>query len=160
MRLRAALCSALLVGFTVGSPASPAEEETPRKDAKDELKLLEGAWKVVGVEADGKKAPPEALEGLSWSFRGAELSCNDLGNKLEDKATAKLDPSRSPKRIDIVGLTGTGKGKTVAGIYKIDNGQLIVCIRDTEQPKKGRPEKFATTNDSGLCVITFERIKK
>ena len=160
MRLRAALCSALLVGFTVGSAASPAEEGTPPKDAKEELKLLEGAWKVVGLEANGKKAPPEALKGMSWSFRDAELSCNDPGNKLEDKATVKLDPSRSPKRIDIVGLTGTGKGKTVAGIYKIDNGQLIVCMRDAEVAKKGRPEKFATAKDSGLGIITLERVKK
>ena len=60
----------------------------------------------------------------------------------------------------MLALTGTEKGKTVAGIYKIDGDRLVVCVRDAEHATKGRPEKFATTADGGLGLITLERVKK
>ena len=73
MRLFTFLCFATLTAFAVPS-RSAADDAKPAADVKGELKLLEGAWTVVGLESEGKKAPAEALKGMSWSFSGAKIT--------------------------------------------------------------------------------------
>ena len=127
---------------------------------KDDAKLVQGNWKVVALEADGKQAPDEALKGMRWSFKGNELQGTDPGEKPSDKASFKLDSSKSPKQIDLVVLEGAQKGKTIEGIYKFEKVRLIVCLRGPEAAEKGRPQEFKTEADSGLGMITLERIKE
>jgi uncharacterized protein (TIGR03067 family) len=160
MRLPTPFCFILLAGSVFGLPALHADDAKPPKDAKDDLKLLEGNWKVVALEADGKKAPPEALKGMRWTFKGSELQPYNPGEKSGEKATVKLDSSKTPKHVDLAVLEGPQKGKTTEGIFKLEKDQLVVCLRDPEAAKKGRPKEFKTEADSGLGMITLERVKE
>lgn len=103
MRLPTPLCFfVLLVGCAFCLPALFADDAKPHKDAKGDSKLFDGSWKVVALEADGKKAPPEALKGMLWSFKGSELQIAAPGEKSGGKSSVKLDSSQTPKHIDLV----------------------------------------------------------
>ena len=45
-------------------------------------------------------------------------------------------------------------------IFKLEKGRLIICFRGLEAAKKGRPKDFKTEADSGLGMITLERLKE
>lgn len=153
MRLLIFLCSAAF--FTLAFVPLVRSD-----DVKDDLKLLQGQWKVVALEADGKQAPKEAIEAMHVRIKGSEFEGVDPGEASGEKATIKLDSSKSPKQIDLKATTGVSKGKTVEGIYKLEKDRLILCLRGPEAAEKGRPKDFKTEADSGLGLMTLERIKE
>src|SRR5436309_1856969 len=112
MRLPISFCFVLLVGCAIYLPALLADDAQPPKDAKGDLKLLQGSWKVVALEADGKKAPAKAIEGMRWKFKGSEVEGTDPGGKSVAIGSMKLDSSKTPKHIDLVVPEGPQKGKT------------------------------------------------
>lgn len=106
-------------------------------------------------------SPTAALQGMRWIFKGAELSGFDPGEKPGSKSTLSLDSSKTPKHFDLTVLKeGAQKGKTMQAIFKLEKGRLIICFRGLEAAKKGRPKDFKTEADSGLGMITLERLKE
>ena len=160
MRLSTPFCFILLAGSAFCLSPLLADDAKPQKDAKNDSKLLEGSWKAVALEADGKEAPPEALKGMRWSFKGSELQIADPGEKSGGKSSVKLDSTKTPKHIDLVVSEGPQKGKTMQGIFKFEKDRLVICLRGLEAAEKGRPKEFMTEADSGLGMITLERVKK
>ena len=150
MRRQITYCFAILIECAFGLRA-----DEPKPQSADEVKLLAGEWKVVALESNGKKAPAMELEGMRWSFAGAEVRFADPGEEFGGKSSVKLDAKQSPKHIDLVALEGPAKGMTSQGIYKLDKDQLVICL----SAKKGRPEKFTAEAGSELSVITLERVK-
>jgi uncharacterized protein (TIGR03067 family) len=148
----------VLVACAACLSISLADDKKP-KAANDDAKLLQGNWKVVAIESDGRQAPAEKLTGMRWSFKGSEVEFSGPG-ELAAKATLKLDSGKTPKQIDLTGLDGAQKGKTIEGIFKFEKDQLMICFRDAEAAEKGRPTEFATRPDSGLGMITLEREKE
>ena len=126
--------------------------------ASAEAKRLEGRWKVVALEVDGRKAPPEAMKNRSWTFKGTEVSFDDPN--APGKSSFKLDPGKDLKQIDLVGLDGPQKGKTMEAIYKLEDARLTICLRDIAAAERGRPTEFATKPDSGLGLIVLERAER
>ena len=60
----------------------------------------------------------------------------------------------------LVGESGCGKstlGRTIKGIYRIEDDKVKICF---DLGGKGRPKEFATTANSGLGLITLERLKE
>ncbi|HKI34211.1 MAG TPA: TIGR03067 domain-containing protein [Gemmataceae bacterium] len=125
-----------------------------------ELKALEGDWKVVGLEEGGRKASEDDVKAMRWTFRGSEMQGMNPGEKAGDKCKVKIDPSKGPKHIDLTTLEGELKGKTLEGIYKLEDDRLTICLRDEKAPEKGRPTEFTAEKGSSQGVITLERVKK
>ena len=127
--------------------------------AADEGKKLQGEWRVVEAEANGKKAAKDDYEIANMRIvidgAGITFAPRD-GNGKERKKTFKLDPSKSPKEIDTTSLDGKEKDQTAAGIYKLDKDKLTICI--SKDPTI-RPKKFKTDADNGFMVLTLERVK-
>jgi uncharacterized protein (TIGR03067 family) len=73
-----------------------------------------------------------------------------------DKGTVKLDPSKKPKEIDIVGTEGPNKGKTILAIYELDKDTLKVCY---DLSGKARPTEFKTKADTMQFLVTYAREK-
>jgi uncharacterized protein (TIGR03067 family) len=162
MRLPIPFCFLLLTGIVCCLPTLLADDAKPKEEAKDDSKLLEGSWNGIGLEADGKKVPAEVLEKLKgrFTFKGLELLMTDTTPVSGAKATVKLDSSKTPKQIDLTGIEGTGKGKTIQGIYKLEKDRLFICLRGPEFVEKGRPTEFKTEVGSGLGLMTLERTKE
>jgi len=160
MRLSTLFAFVLSVGCAYNLQGLLAENTKPPKTTKEYAKFLDGNWEVTGLEIDGKEAPPKALKGMRWSFKNLRVQFIDPGTKHGPKSSVKLDPTKTPKQIDFIGLEDPHKDKVIQGIFKIEKGRLIICVRHAESANKERPKKFTTELDSDLGMITLERIKK
>jgi uncharacterized protein (TIGR03067 family) len=95
----------------------------------NELKLLNGNWRVIELVEDGQSVPEEQMKYVLPG--GGILEIVDMtilfkspmdGHK--GTRTIRIDPTSWPKKIAIFQRdTPTG-----AGIYKFDQGKLVVCI--------------------------------
>ena len=81
-----------------------------------------------------------------------------VDDKKAIKFEAKLDPSKSPKEIDITLLEKFGgkDGFRMTGIYKLDGDTLTVCR--TVSPDYERPKEFKVAE--GHVLIVFKRAEK
>lgn len=118
-------------------------------DAKDEA--LEGKWKVVSVERDGK-----ANEMLTDAIRTMKDGKYELKPKTGDTVTGGykiVDAKAKPKTIDFTPDGGQFKGKTLLGIYAIDGDTLKICFAE---PGKDRPTEFTSKG----CVLAVHKREK
>src|SRR4029453_5561991 len=110
----------LVVGLLLAADA-------PEDAVKKEKEKLVGTWQVVAVEANGQKIPAEALKDFQFIFTTDSLT-RKKGGKAESGAGYKVDPSKSPKWIDMTGTTD-GKEQAVPAVYKLDGDTLTLCFR-------------------------------
>ncbi len=123
-------------------------------DDKEEIKMMEGTWKPTMAELAGKKFPDEIVKTMKLVVMNDKYTVT-VGEVI-DKGTVKLDPSKKPKEIDIVGTDGPNKGKTFLAIYELDKDSLKVCY---DLSGKARPTEFKTKPDTLLFLVTYSREK-
>ncbi len=124
-------------------------------DKKDE-DLLQGRWKVMSVENNGKKAEAKVIANMKLVVAGDKMTALD-GNDVMDEYTFRLDPTAKPRAIDLTIQTGDEKGKTVRGIYRLEGDALTVCV--AEPDKKDRPREFSAPEGSSFMLLVFQRAK-
>lgn len=137
----------LVGGLLLGAPAS--------KEVKAELVKLQGTWKAVGGEKQGKKADEAIKKGDmklvikndKWTITGIE---EGQTQKSEKTGTLELDLSTDPKSMDMV---FEGGGQFMA-IYELDGDKLTICFG------MERPKDFETDAESFERLIVYERQKK
>jgi len=125
-----------------------------RNSAKDDAAQLQGTWAIVSVDIDGRHLAMDAIKSATLSVRGTQYSF-----RLDQTAwelTFKVDPSKTPKAIDLRVVKGPEQGKVYHGIYKIDNDLYTICR--TTVPGKERPHEFATRAESGLMIVVWRHV--
>src|SRR6516165_1425776 len=88
---------------------------------------FQGAWTFESVEAGGNALAAGELKGLILTFEGDKHTVKK-GNEVIQVGTQKIDPSRSPKTIDVTMAEGPNKGKVMLGIYEFNADTLKVCF--------------------------------
>jgi len=128
------------------------------QDAGD-LDKLQGSWRLIGLEAQGQKAPAGdvAKNPITLTFTG-DRYVEKLRGETVEEGTIKLHPERSPRQLDIRIGTGDDKGKTQLGIYKLEGDTLTVAI--APPGSTDRPAAFTTDAGSKFGVQVFRREKK
>jgi uncharacterized protein (TIGR03067 family) len=96
------------------------------------------------------------LKTLVVTFEGDKHTVKK-GDEVIQVGTQKLDPSKSPKTIDVTMLEGPSKGTVMLGIYEFDADTLKVCF-DPEGKK--RPTEFKSATGSKNFVNVHKRVKK
>jgi len=126
-------------------------KETPKNEEK-----LEGTWKLIACEADGKDLPEKQLKDGKLVLKGDDYTVTlaDIGTVT---GTQKLDPMKEPKTIDIKDASGPNKDKTCLGIYELKGDEFRVVFAP---PAKPRPTKFTTAADSGQWMHVWKRVKE
>ena len=128
-------------------------------DLPADAKNLQGKWNGVSLELNGTKAPADELKGGAWSFVGDKVRFHSPSSPgASDKADFKIDPSKTPKELDLVG-EAKGQKLVFRGIYALEKDRLTICLRTPDAEEKGRPKEFATSAGSGLALLVFERAK-
>jgi uncharacterized protein (TIGR03067 family) len=136
----------LTIGFVMAA-------ETPKENAtKKDQERLQGTWKVVAVEVNGKKADAKEIEKFKWIITADKITWS-YGRNPDPDFLYKLDSSREPKRIDLT--FPERKTETTEGIYKLDGDDLKVCIGKTE-----RPTDFTAKAGSRHYLYVLKREKK
>jgi uncharacterized protein (TIGR03067 family) len=136
------------------------KKEDSKADAGDEMKKLEGNWKLVRQEYKGNLRP--ALDIIKpgifiedgkifWTREGKEAG--------EQKGDLTLDSSTTPKSLDVEITRGSFIGKKLLGIYELKGNKLTICWSEPGGEK--RPKKFVTKTavGSGVSMDTFEKVK-
>jgi uncharacterized protein (TIGR03067 family) len=149
--LVALLCT---VGFAASGGARILADD--KADLEKEVKKLQGTWTFESSEAGGKEVPADGLKGLVLIFEGDKHTVKN-GDKVIQVGTQKLDPSKSPKTIDVTMTEGPNKGAVMLGIYEISGDTLKVCF-DAEGKK--RPTEFKSAPGSQTFVNVHKRAKK
>lgn len=139
---------ALILLLTTGGDIT----EAIRKDRT----ALQGAWRVVASEQDGAKVPADDLKGLALIFKDDSIHVQE-GGKSEEKFGFRLDPSKSPREIDLTVKFGPNKGRVDRAIYEFDGTTLRICIQSNKDA--ARPRTFSTKAGSNLWLVVLQRSK-
>jgi uncharacterized protein (TIGR03067 family) len=139
-----------VLGFT--ATASWADD---KPDVEKELKKFQGAWTFESSESGGQKFPADQLKDLVLTFDGAKHTVKN-GSALIQAGTQTIDPSKSPKAIDVTLTEGPTKG-VMLGIYEIDGDTLKVCF---SMGGKNRPTEFKSPAGSETFFNVHKRAKQ
>jgi uncharacterized protein (TIGR03067 family) len=104
-----------------------------------EKKALEGTWTVATVN----DLTPDPVD-YKYTFAGDKLTMDIGGNRVSMRI--KLDPSRTPKQIDIL-----GGEHPLKGIYEIKGNAMRLCLG------KERPDTFKVPPDGAYLKLTRAR---
>jgi uncharacterized protein (TIGR03067 family) len=122
---------------------------------KKDLDLLQGKWKVVSVEHNGKTTPSKETAKWNLVVAGDKMTSRD-GDQVMEESILRLDISVKPKAIDLKFTTGPDKDKTVRGIYQVEGDKLTICVG---VPNKDRPKEFRAPEGSDCTLFLFEKVK-
>ena len=142
------------IGFGVSAVTGALADE--KRDLEMEVKKFQGIWTIESSVAGGTETPADQLKGLIVIFEGDKHTVKN-GDNVIQVGTQKLDPSKSPKTIDVTMTEGPSKGTVMLGIYEFDGDTLKVCF-DAEGKK--RPTEFKSAPGSATFVNIHKRVKK
>ena len=124
-----------------GPVASGQEKVDKGQAAKDELAALQGTWRLLRWEEDGKLYPVDKES--PWVVKGAKLKNADLEGTLE-----VVDATTTPAKLNIQ----VPERKLDEFIYVRAGDYLIMCGRRGGP----RPSEFKTApNDGSLGINQF-----
>lgn len=141
---------------TLGLIASAGAIADDKSDIEKDLKKLQGIWTFESVEAGGKEMPAAEFKSMTVTFEGDKFTVK-MGGEAIQVGVQKLDPSKSPKAIDVTIVEGLNKGAVMLGIYDVDGDTLKVCF-DPEGKK--RPTEFKSASGTQVFAVVHKRMKK
>jgi uncharacterized protein (TIGR03067 family) len=129
------------------APAPAAKTTVPSTRSDDSN--IQGTWRVIFAEDSGRTGPSEALRDIRFVITKDKMTMESGGRKQE--STYTLDPSTSPKSIDL-----TTNGRTQPGIYDLQGDTLRICFSENTDK---RPTAFDSQPDSvNDVVLTMKRM--
>ena len=145
----------LLGTFVLAASAEPDARADGRADVEKELKKFHGTWTFESVAMGGEEQPAALFKDMTVTFEDDKYVVKK-GDEVIQVAAQKLDPSKSPKTLDVTVAAGPNKGAVMLGIYEISGDTLKVCF-DPEGKK--RPTQFKTESGSQTLVV-HKRVPK
>jgi uncharacterized protein (TIGR03067 family) len=93
-----------------------------------ELKALEGKWKIVDMHRFGRAEKNAASRGEGFLLEGEDVQFFYGGSTKGGKAQYFVDPTTSPKQIEIVNTVGQERYKSRIGIYRMKGNKLEISF--------------------------------
>jgi uncharacterized protein (TIGR03067 family) len=141
----------LLAALHLGSAPAPLPRPDRAKAAiKQEWKRLDGTWTLTSAVAFGKEL---SLGTTALTLKQGKYA-STRGEDVIEEGTATVDPTTTPKSLDLRASTGPYKGKLCRAIYEVRGGAFRVCLRLPGQP---RPKRFESKEGSDDILATFKR---
>lgn len=132
-----------LVPFTAAAP--------PSDPVKAELKLFQGSWKAVSLQqADGRPATEEEIKATRLVVDGNKFTMT--GKNFTISGTFTVNPTQTPRHIDVVLTSKEGVETKFPGIYQWNKDTRKSCFA---MPDKQRPAQF--TSEKGLFGFEWKR---
>ncbi len=128
----------------------------------DELQALQGTWKFAIYYSDWWPErisnPPITWSPWRWTIKGNVIRWS--GMKVDDvRLSFTLDPSKSPRQIDLTFLDGPHKGKKLRGIYQFYAGDgCNICFADPEA-NVDRPTENSYSTNEGRTMVSIEKVE-
>jgi uncharacterized protein (TIGR03067 family) len=116
-------------------------------------KNLVGTWTCVSAVIDGKPLAGETAGQLRLTLTPDRYK-TERGDQVLFDSTYKVDVTKSPAQIDMIGTEGDLKDKAALGILKLDGDMLTMCY---VMPGKERPAAFESQPQSGAFLVVWKR---
>ena len=123
----------------------------------DDMKDLAGTWTCTSAVNDGKPIAEDIVKELRLTLTAEGGYKTTRGDQVLFDSTCKLDPSQTPKHIDMIGTEGDNKGKAAQGIYKLERDMLTICYT---MPGGERPKEFDSKPGSAATLVVWKRGKQ
>ena len=123
-------------------------------DATKAKPKIEGTWRGSKAELGGKKMPDKVVSNLRLTLKDGTYA---VIAESPDRGTVAYDTSAEPKTMDIKGVEGPNKGRTILAIYELKDDMLTICY---DLSGLSRPKGFETRPGTRLFLVTYAREKK
>jgi uncharacterized protein (TIGR03067 family) len=133
-----------VLGLSVLSFGAAAAEEAP---PKKELAGLQGTWKLVSTERDGKTNDSDNQP--RWVIKEDKVFYGG-----EELAVLTIDPGTTPRCVD---LAFRSPKEVYEGIYAVEDNVLKICLNRETTGVKERPTAFSTKDKPNWRVFVFRR---
>jgi uncharacterized protein (TIGR03067 family) len=143
------------LGLMFASALMMVAADDPKDAVKKEYDKFEGTWKMESFTVDGKPTPIETFAQFRMTLTGENFTTVTADGKTN--GTYKVDPSKSPKTIDITFTGGQLDGLTMLGVYELDGDTYKVCL--PAGGGKERAKELASKPGSGLVLEVLKRVK-
>ena len=148
--VRSTLVAVVLLSVAVTTFADENADE-----AAQALRELQGEWQAISVAQSGQDAPPDAIKEFKVTIKDDTITF--FQGEMTFKHKFKIDPSQSPMHFDIEAMEGPRKGKTIPGIYTLEQGILRVCTPNDPDQKDERPQEPKTQAGDGLSLLVLAK---
>ncbi|HUR52835.1 MAG TPA: TIGR03067 domain-containing protein [Gemmataceae bacterium] len=125
-----------------------------KKPADADAKAMVGKYGVMKAELGGKDLT-EPLKVLKFEITEGGKYTASHGEEI-DAGTFTLDPTKTPKTMDVKPTGGPLKGKLVKAIYKLDGDILTICY---DHNAGDRPTAFESKPDTTTLLVAYKRAK-
>jgi uncharacterized protein (TIGR03067 family) len=142
------------VGFAASGGSGTVADD--KAELEKEARKFQGTWTFESNVSGGEELPADQLKMFVVTFEGDKHTVKK-GDEVIQVGTQKLDPSKSPKTIDVTMTEGPQKGTVMLGIYEIDADTLKVCF---DPEGKTRPTEFKSPPGSKNFVNVHKRVKQ
>jgi uncharacterized protein (TIGR03067 family) len=143
------------LALLLGGVRADEEEGDKAEAVKQEWGKLNGTWEVVRSTSDGEEVSLPRKVKLALTLKDGKYTFRQ-GDEVIEEGTVKIDPTTTPKSMEISAATGPDKGKTFRSIYEVKGDTQRVC---EAPPGKPRPKAFGAKEGSGHTLITYKRVK-
>ena len=117
--------------------------------SKGDKDFIQSEWVVTAGEELGESFPEEEVKSVNLSFGDGKFTFRK--GQRADEMGFTLEPSKSPKQIDI-----DRDGNQQLGIYELLGDELKICV---DQLGKKRPTELKSASGSQTFVV-HKRVKK
>lgn len=128
-------------------------------DKNPELEPFQGRWEVIELVENGHVIPHDSIR--EWLPSGGRIEIVDNAimytNPHDGKKHARVfsvDGTQFPKGFDMI----SRDKKEASGIFKFDDGRLVVCLSDPEDGT--RPTEFSAKVGSKRMLMILRRMKE
>lgn len=133
------------------APMAMAACTPSEDDVKNELLRFEGAWQAVAFQhGDGAQASEEEVKNIRLVIEGSEFKLT--GKDYTISGTFTIDPTKTPKTIDVLITSKDGRATKFLGIYQIQGERRKSCF---SLEAKERPTQF--TSETGYFGFVWKR---
>lgn len=111
--------------------------------------ILEGTWRPVYAELDGKEAPKLMLDKMELELTGGNYAVR-FGGVTADQGTYTVE---ADGHLTLAGMIGPNAGRTIPSIFKFAGETLSICYG----LGGARPPKFSTQGGAQLYLVNYQR---
>lgn len=118
-----------------------------------DLASLQGTWIMTELEVNGQTVPEEKIKGTTLTIRDDKYIVKV--KKSTHETTFKIDPTKTPRAIDMFFPDGPNLPKLSKGVYELDGDTFKLCRH--QMPGEDRPTQIGSWPDTNLFVVTWTR---
>ena len=116
---------------------------------------IQGTWRIERSET--KRQPEESDDVVIAEPEltiDADTITSRIGFSVMDVGDYRLESTTEPKGIDVAFRFGKLKGKSIKGIYRLEQDHFWFCF---SQAGEDRPTRFASVPDKGWELVSLVR---